>query len=315
MTTIIAAVIGLAGIAMGAFFNKWLMRKPMPYWISCEDYFHAKVQLGEPLCDWEGSLWRKKDGELLSLDVGIGVPNTKIIYHNTEVKSLEVFQYKFRNLGDRKIQNGNIEIALGESAQILGYQFKTEIDQIDLNDHEQESKYLIALEEPETKVIKDGIIHIEFSESINLPSYHTSRKVGILNIYSSGEIKGPLLGGEGAFNDETSWGLKFETWRETRQRIQRRVQYLSRTALSIWIILLVVLIFLLPGNIWSINVYNFLAFLSKPFSIVFFSFTFLLLVYAIILAIRGWFLNIKIPFLKRYLIIYLEKVERLKKAD
>jgi hypothetical protein len=302
MFEIVAAIIG---VVLGAIATWWLNRS-RPLFIVCEDSFRARLAIGGELWDWT-SEWRSgKEQSLVSF--GIGLPETKMLFRETPINTLSVLRLKFRNTGHVVVNEPKIDILLADSAIILGCDIHLEPEQIksrNLNT-ENENKLEKSTITPELIYFEKNRIALTLE---NLYPFGINQEVTILDIFCNGEIGDINVSGRGVLQDGLIWAVKFEPWLESRKRVVKNVgRFNSINILGLLIAILGYIVVKPPLDLLTFNSRAWEHWIGNIWFTVIAAWLVLFLTYAFYMAMKGWYLNLRLPFIKRRLVIALEKL-------
>lgn len=302
MYEIIAAIIG---VVLGGIVTWWL-NKSRPLFIVCEDSFRALLTIGGKPWEWT-SEWRSgKEQSLVSF--GIGLPDTKMLFREMPINTLSVLRLKFRNTGHVVIDEPKIDIYLGESANILGCDIHLEPEQIRLQNINRENEKMFE----KSKVTPEAINFEKNKIALtlkNLYPFSINQEVTILDIFCNGEIGDIRVSGRGVLQDGLIWATKFEPWIVSRKRIVKNVQRFNKfNYLGLLIALLGYLIFNPPLGLITINSRAVGQWTNNIWFITIVIWLILNLAYAFYMGMAGWYLGVRLPFIKRRLVVAFEKI-------
>ena len=297
MTEVIATVIG---VLLGAL-TTWLFNRSRPHYIICEDSFRARISIGGKPWAWSASWYTGKQD---SISFDLGLPQTKIYFNDQAVDMLNVIRLKFRNSGDKLIAHPNLVIKLGESATILGCDLHIEPEQYDVVAlHERiQSQPAGSSRDLSPTLVDPNKVAVTLE---SLYPHNISQEMVVVDIFCAGEIDNPEIHGRGTFPDGSVWATKFEPWRESQKRIQRRVNLFNGANLvGLLAVFIGYMIWRRPSGLVTIHPSALAAWASHPLFLILIVWLVLLLGYAFYMGLRGWSLSLPMPFLKRRLVIF-----------
>jgi len=302
MFEILAAVIG---VILGAAISWWLSRTS-PLLIVCEDSFRTRLTIGgEP---WEWTFrWHTSGKEQSLVSFGIGLPETKMLFKETPINTLSVLRLKFRNAGHIVIPKPKIYIHLSETAKILGCDIHTEPEQIssqnlDIKSENKTEKDTISPEQTEFQH-NTAIVTLD-----NLYPFNMSQEVTIVDLFCNGEIGETKVFGRGVLQDGAIWMVKFEPWLNARKRITKNVQLFNQiNILGLLIAIVGYFIVKPPFNLIVINEFFWKEWSSGYWFTAVVVWLLSYIIYMFYMAMKGWAINLKLPFINRRLFIALEK--------
>jgi hypothetical protein len=298
MAEVIAAIVG---VLLGALVS-WLLSRSRPHYLVCEDSFRARLAISGQPWTWSVS-WQSGKQSSVSLDIGL--PQTQVLCKEIAVDVLTVLRLKFRNAGDKIIDHPTVAVKLNESAKILGCDIHLEPERFEVEATQGEIQARPASVDhfSSSTIVEPNKTVIVFD---SLYPHNVRQEVAVLDIFCSGEIGSPTVSGQGIFKDGSVWATKFEPWEESQRRTRRRVgAFNNANAIGLLVAIIAYSIWRPPSGLITINGVAVSKWASQPLFLMLAGWLLLFGGYAFYMAMRGWYLTLPIPFLKRRLEIRL----------